>query len=91
MAQSRDTLTGITVATDTRGIATVTLDRPDIHNAFDDAMIAALTRALHDLDAEASHDLRQPPPLPEVVSVTFSFRFFRVWLYCVSYETSVPS
>jgi methylglutaconyl-CoA hydratase len=27
---------------DGRGVATVTLDRPEIHNAFDDAMIAAL-------------------------------------------------
>jgi methylglutaconyl-CoA hydratase len=54
MAPSPDALTGITVATDARGIATVTLDRPEIHNAFDDAMIAALTRALHDLAADAA-------------------------------------
>jgi methylglutaconyl-CoA hydratase len=54
MAPSPDAVTGITVAVDVRGIATVTLDRPDIHNAFDDAMIAALTGALHDLAADAA-------------------------------------
>lgn len=52
MAPSPDALTGIAVATDARGIATVTLDRPEIHNAFDDVMIAALTRALDDLDSD---------------------------------------
>jgi len=31
---------------DARGVATVTLNRPDIHNAFDDALIAELTGVL---------------------------------------------
>lgn len=32
--------------TDTRGVATITLNRPERHNAFDDALIANLTAAL---------------------------------------------
>lgn len=35
------------------GVARVTLDRPEIRNAFDDALIAKLTEALHALDADA--------------------------------------
>jgi len=35
-------------------VARVTLDRPEIRNAFDDALIAALTKALRELDADAS-------------------------------------
>ncbi len=31
---------------DGRGVATLTLNRPDRHNAFDDALIAELTGAL---------------------------------------------
>ncbi|MBM3560344.1 MAG: gamma-carboxygeranoyl-CoA hydratase, partial [Alphaproteobacteria bacterium] len=27
---------------DSRGVATLTLNRPELHNAFDDALIAAL-------------------------------------------------
>jgi methylglutaconyl-CoA hydratase len=42
----------ILVAVDLDGIATVTLNRPEIHNAFDDVMIAELTHALRDLDAD---------------------------------------
>ena len=34
------------------GVARLTLDRPGIRNAFDDALIAALTRALRELDAD---------------------------------------
>ncbi len=34
------------------GVATVTLNRPKLHNAFDDAMIAALTAALSDLGSD---------------------------------------
>lgn len=40
------------VATDARGVATVTLNRPEIHNAFDDKIIAELTTALQRLDAD---------------------------------------
>lgn len=39
----------LTVDVDGRGVATVTLDRPALHNAFDDALIAALTEALRSL------------------------------------------
>jgi methylglutaconyl-CoA hydratase len=34
------------------GVARVTLERPQVHNAFDEAMIAALTAALAGLDAD---------------------------------------
>jgi methylglutaconyl-CoA hydratase len=33
------------------GVATLTLNRPDVHNAFDDQLIAALTARLRELDA----------------------------------------
>jgi len=36
------------------GVARVTLDRPQIRNAFDDALISALTSALRGLDADES-------------------------------------
>ncbi|HET7371017.1 MAG TPA: enoyl-CoA hydratase-related protein [Gammaproteobacteria bacterium] len=35
---------------DSRGIATLTLNRPEIHNAFNDALIAQLTEFLTELD-----------------------------------------
>jgi len=38
---------------DPRGIATLTLNRPELHNAFDDALIDALTGALRRLEADA--------------------------------------
>ena len=41
------------VATDARGVATVTLNRPEIHNAFDDRLIAELTGVLQRLEADA--------------------------------------
>ena len=34
------------------GVTTVTLDRPDVHNAFDDVLIAELTEKLRGLDAD---------------------------------------
>ena len=34
------------------GVATLTLNRPGVHNAFDDGLIAALTAALLDADAD---------------------------------------
>jgi methylglutaconyl-CoA hydratase len=37
---------------DSRGVATVTLNRPDLHNAFDDRLIAELTEALRGLQAD---------------------------------------
>jgi len=52
MASARPpAFSSIRVLVDADGIATVTLDRPEIHNAFDDLMVAELTRALRDLDA----------------------------------------
>ncbi len=35
------------------GVARLTLNRPDVRNAFDDALIAELTRALRELDEDA--------------------------------------
>ncbi|HEX6833949.1 MAG TPA: enoyl-CoA hydratase-related protein, partial [Rudaea sp.] len=35
-----------------RGVARVTLQRPQVHNAFDDALIAELTSALERLDRD---------------------------------------
>jgi len=40
----------VQMAIDARGIATLTLDRPEVHNAFDDHLIAELTHKLRDLD-----------------------------------------
>ncbi len=37
---------------DARGVATVTLNRPELHNAFDDALIAALTDTFRRLDTD---------------------------------------
>jgi methylglutaconyl-CoA hydratase len=37
---------------DGRGRATLTLNRPELHNAFDDALIAGLTVALKELEAD---------------------------------------
>jgi methylglutaconyl-CoA hydratase len=44
----------ILVRTDTRGVATVALNRPAIHNAFDDRLIADLTAVLRRLADEAA-------------------------------------
>lgn len=43
--------TTVTVSIDSRGVATVTMDNPDKHNAFDDQIIAQLTEAFTALDA----------------------------------------
>lgn len=37
---------------DNRGVATLTLNRPELHNAFDDRLIDGLTGALRDLDED---------------------------------------
>lgn len=42
----------ILVTTDARGVATVALNRPAIHNAFDDRLIADLTAALRGLEKD---------------------------------------
>lgn len=43
----------ILVTTDPRGVTTMTLNRPDAHNAFDENLIASLTETLHNLEADA--------------------------------------
>ncbi|MBI1395396.1 MAG: enoyl-CoA hydratase/isomerase family protein [Betaproteobacteria bacterium] len=44
----------VRVAVTPPGVATVTMCRPDVHNAFDDALIAELTRALRSVDELAT-------------------------------------
>jgi len=39
---------------DGRGVATITLNRPDIHNAFNDELILGLTKLFHELDRDYS-------------------------------------
>jgi len=46
-------LSSLGVLVDADGVATITLDRPEIHNAFDDVMVAELTQALRRLDGDA--------------------------------------
>lgn len=43
----------VTLTTDSRGVATLTLNRPDVHNAFDDALIVALERLLEQVASDA--------------------------------------
>jgi methylglutaconyl-CoA hydratase len=42
------------IDTDSRGVATITLNRPDIHNAFNNELIAELRAAFLALDADAA-------------------------------------
>lgn len=44
----------VLLSIDPRGVATVTLNRPELHNAFDDRVIAELTSALAKLAADAA-------------------------------------
>jgi methylglutaconyl-CoA hydratase len=44
--------TYLLLSADARGVATVTLNRPEVHNAFDDKLIAELTEALKKLEAD---------------------------------------
>ena len=48
--------TAVTLAVDERGVATLTLDRPDKRNAFDDSIIAQLDA--HLADVAANRDIR---------------------------------
>jgi methylglutaconyl-CoA hydratase len=43
----------VKLAIDAAGVATLTLNRPEVHNAFDDHLIAELTHKLRDLDHNA--------------------------------------
>ena len=45
---------GLTLQTDARGVATITLNRPEKHNAFDDRMITDLLQALDNIDKDKS-------------------------------------
>ncbi|ARN83726.1 enoyl-CoA hydratase-related protein [Methylocystis bryophila] len=42
-------MSDLLLSSDLRGVATLTLDRPERHNAFDDALVASLTAALRQL------------------------------------------
>lgn len=42
----------VSLNTDARGVATLTLDRPEKHNAFDDGMVAELTQSLTQLNGD---------------------------------------
>jgi len=44
----------VLLTTDAHGVATLTLNRPEKHNAFDDALIAELTRKLLQLNNDAN-------------------------------------
>ncbi|MGI9016855.1 MAG: enoyl-CoA hydratase-related protein [Euzebya sp.] len=46
-----DELTTLRLATDDRGVATITMDRPQVRNAFNDQLIAELTEAARRLGA----------------------------------------
>jgi len=43
----------VILKTDDRGVATLTLNRPEIHNAFDDALISSLLQALATVEADS--------------------------------------
>jgi methylglutaconyl-CoA hydratase len=48
-------MTSPNLLTEKRGaVGVITLNRPEIRNAFDDALIASLTQALKAMDADAS-------------------------------------
>jgi len=51
MMISRDE-TALLVGTDDRGVARLTLNRPQVHNAFDEALVARIAQAIHALDAD---------------------------------------
>ena len=46
------TESSVLVATDARGVATVTLNRPALHNAFDDALIQRLIETFEALQSD---------------------------------------
>ena len=43
----------VSVVIDERGVATLTMNRPPVHNAFDDRLIAGLTHELRELEHNA--------------------------------------
>jgi methylglutaconyl-CoA hydratase len=46
--------TTLLTETDDRGIAVITLNRPDVHNAFNDVMIGEITQAFHTCGADSA-------------------------------------
>lgn len=44
----------LTLSIDARGVAFVTLNRPEVHNAFDDRLIAELTQVFAELDSNGN-------------------------------------
>lgn len=54
MKKNAVTQSNVIVKVDDRGIATVTLNRPEVHNAFDDALIETLNDALEKLDGDGA-------------------------------------
>ncbi|HEV2212311.1 MAG TPA: enoyl-CoA hydratase-related protein, partial [Gammaproteobacteria bacterium] len=42
----------VLLTTGSHGVATLTLNRPEKHNAFDDAIIAELTQKLRQVDGD---------------------------------------
>lgn len=47
-------MTGVTLEIDTRGVASVGLNRPQVHNAFDGALIVELTKVFESLDGDGN-------------------------------------
>jgi methylglutaconyl-CoA hydratase len=47
-------MAALILQTDTRGVATLVLNRPERHNAFDDSLISELTEALLEISADES-------------------------------------
>ena len=47
-------MSNLSLATDPRGVALLTLNRPEVHNAFDDALISSLLEALRRLSKDSS-------------------------------------
>ena len=50
----------IITVVDNRGVATLTMNRPELHNAFDDRLIADLTDVLRELDEDPDVTGRGP-------------------------------
>src|SRR5688572_25964053 len=50
----QDVTMSLLTNTDSQGIATLTLNRPHLHNAFDDELIELLTLQLQELEADST-------------------------------------
>ncbi len=65
-----DTLQTLTLHTDHRGVATLSLNRPQVHNAFNDVVITELSHLLGRLGAD---------PAVRVVVLTGASRPAATW------------